>query len=125
MICFTALISLHMRTAFLFFFFLKIFHRRRTSSQCPDTVRCCIFLAASSDTTLDDFSGLGAGLGAGLGFGVFAALLGYSLLPNIILPTRTLVAPTSICNTGEHMEHQKTLREHVRQYDVRYSHGIK
>lgn len=59
-------------------------------------------MAASSETVLDVFSGLGAGLGAGLGFGVLAALLGYSLLPNIILPTRTLVAPTSIYNTQEH-----------------------
>lgn len=58
--------------------------------QCTD--RCCIFLAASSDTCLDVFSGLGAGLG----LGVLAALLGYSLFPNMMLPTRTLVAPTSI-----------------------------
>lgn len=49
-------------------------------------------MAASSDTVLEVFSGLGAGLG----FGVLDALLGYSRLPNIILPTRTLVAPTSI-----------------------------
>lgn len=58
-------------------------------------------MAASSDTTLDVFSGLGAGLGAGLGFGVFAALLGYSLFPNMMLPTRTLVAPTSIFDRWE------------------------
>lgn len=51
-------------------------------------------MAASSDTVLEVFSGLGAGLG----FGVLEALLGYSRLPNIILPTRTLVAPTSICD---------------------------
>ncbi|KAG7224252.1 hypothetical protein INR49_000495 [Caranx melampygus] len=43
----------------------------------------------------------GAGLGAGLGFGVFAALLGYSLFPNMMLPTRTLVAPTSIFDRWE------------------------
>lgn len=66
--------------------------RRGGASQCPDTDRCCIFLAASSDTILDVFSGLGAGLG----LGVLAALFGYSLFPNMMLPTRTLVAPTSI-----------------------------
>lgn len=52
---------------------------------CSVTVRCSIFLAVSSITAFTFFSGLG--------------VLGYSRLPKIILPTRTLVDPTSIWET--------------------------
>jgi len=45
-----------------------VFFVKENVFQCSDTVRSSIFLAVSSETTFDFFSGLGVG--------VFAALLG-------------------------------------------------
>lgn len=58
-------VCLHVKSVFCFL--LTVF-QRKISSQCSDTVRCCIFFEASSNPTLDVFSGLG--------MGVLAALLG-------------------------------------------------